>query len=44
MNQELYLLKKKQRKEQAEKRSLIDTSAVSENLFYKKLTMNNMKK
>ena len=38
MNQELYLLKKKQRKEQAKKRSLIDTSAVSENFFYKKLT------
>ena len=38
MNQELYLLKKKQRKEQAKKRSLIDTSILSENFFYKKLT------
>ena len=38
MNQKLYLLKKKQRKEQAEKRSLIDTSILSENFFYKKLT------
>ena len=38
MNQELYLLKKKQRKEQADKRSLIDTSILSENFFYKKLT------
>ena len=38
MNQELYLLKKQQRKEQAKKRSLIDTSILSENFFYKKLT------
>ena len=38
MNQEIYLLKKKQRKEQAKKRSLIDTSILSENFFYKKLT------
>ena len=38
MNQELYLLKKKQRKEQTKKRSLIDTSILSNNFFYKKLT------
>ena len=38
MNQELYLLKKKQRKEQAEKRLLIDTSGLLEDFFYKKLT------
>ena len=37
MNQEIYLLKKKQRKEQAKKRSLIDTSILSNNFFYKKL-------
>ena len=37
MNQELYLLKNKQRKEQAKKRSLIDTSILSNNFFYKKL-------
>ena len=38
MNQELHLLKKKQRKEQTKKRSLIDTSVLSNNFFYKKLT------
>ena len=38
MNQELYLLKKKQRKEQTKKRSLIDTSILSNNFFYKNLT------
>ena len=38
MNQEIYLLKKKQRKEQTKKRSLIDTSVLSNNFFYKKLT------
>ena len=37
MNQEIYLLKKKQRKEQTKKRSLIDTSILSNNFFYKKL-------
>jgi len=38
MNQEIYLLKKKQRKEQTKKRSLIDTSVSLNNFFYKKLT------
>ena len=38
MNQEIYLLKKKQRKEQTKKRSLIDTSVLSNNFYYKKLT------
>ena len=38
MNQELYLLKKTQRKEQTKKRSLIDTSILSNNFFYKNLT------
>ena len=37
MNQEIYLLKKKQRKEQAKKRSLIDIAVLSDNFFYKKL-------
>ena len=37
MDQEIYLLKKKQRKEQATKRSLIDISVLSNNFFYKKL-------
>ena len=37
MNQEIYLLKKKQRKELAKKRSLIDISILSDNFFYKKL-------
>ena len=38
MNQDLYLLKKIQRKEQSKKRSLIDTSIISNNTFYKELT------
>ena len=38
MNQDLYLLKKIQRKEQSKKRSLIDTSVLSNNFYYKKLT------
>ena len=38
MNQEIYLLKKKQRIEQTKKRSLIDTSVLSNNFYYKKLT------
>ena len=38
MNQDLYLLKKMQRKEQSKKRSLIDNSIISNNTFYKKLT------
>ena len=38
MNQDLYLLKKIQRKEQSKKRSLIDTSNITNNDFYKRLT------
>ena len=41
MNQDLYLLKKIQRKEQSKKRLLIDTSIVSNNAFYNKLTKND---
>jgi len=37
MNQDLNLLKKIQRKEQSKKRSLINTSIISNNTFYKKL-------
>ena len=37
MNQDLYLLKKIQRKEQSKKRLLIDNSIISNNTFYKKL-------
>ncbi|MFL2510421.1 MAG: 5-formyltetrahydrofolate cyclo-ligase [Alphaproteobacteria bacterium] len=40
MNQDLDLLKKIQRKEQSKKRLLIDTSIVSNNAFYNKLTKN----
>jgi len=38
MNQDLYLLKKIQRKEQSKKRSLIDNSIIANNDFYKRLT------
>ena len=41
MNQDLDLLKKIQRKEQSKKRLLIDTSIVSNNAFYNKLTKND---
>ena len=37
MSKEIDLLKKKQRQEQAKKRSLIDPSVLSDNFFYKKL-------
>ena len=41
MNQDLDFLKKIQRKEQSKKRLLIDTSIVSNNAFYNKLTKND---